>query len=90
MVRRGRSQKVHSSASGPHHFVEPEDARSGLAIGALQRGLQMASPLAVADASLRTAYCALPGCGRSREDSIHWPREDDQPTTSEPGEAPRQ
>jgi hypothetical protein len=88
VVRLGRSQKVRSSASGPHDFVEPKDARSGLAIGALQRGLQMASPLAVADASLCTAYCGR--CGRSREDSIHWPREEDQPTLSEPVEAPRQ
>ena len=90
MVRLGRSKKVRSSASGPHDFVEPGDTRSGLAVGALQRGLQMASPLAVADASLRTAYCALPGCGRPREDSIHWPREDDQPSLGERGEAPRQ
>lgn len=58
-------------ASGPHHFVEPEDTRSGLAIGAVQGGLQMAAPLAVADASLRTAHCGR--CGKSREDSIHWP-----------------
>ena len=90
MVRLGRSKKVRSSASGPHDFVEPGDTRSGLAVGALQRGLQMASPLAVADASLRTPYCALPGCGRPREDSIHWPREDDQPSLGERVEATRQ
>jgi hypothetical protein len=90
VVRLGRSQKVRSSASGPHHFVEPGDTRSGLALGALQRGVQMASPLAVADASLRAAYCALSGCGRPREDSIHWPHEDDQPSLGEPVEAPRQ
>ena len=88
MVRLGRSQKVRSSASGPHDFVEPKDARSGLAVGALQRGLQLASPLAVADASLRTAHCGR--CGRPREDSIHWPREEDQQSPSEPVEAPRQ
>ena len=90
MARLARSQKVRSSASGPHDFVEPKDARSGLAIGALQRGLQMASPLSVADASFRTKYCALPGCGRSRADSIHWRREDDQPSLGERGEAPGQ
>jgi len=35
----------------------------------------MAAPLALADASLRSIHCARPGCGKPREDSIHWPSE---------------
>ncbi len=61
--------------SGPHRFVEPDDARSGLALGAMQPGLQMATPLAVADASVRAVRCAMKGCGKAREDTIHDARE---------------
>jgi hypothetical protein len=84
VVRLGRSQKVRIGAGGPHDFVEPGDTRSGLAVGARQRDLQMAAQVAVADASLRTAYCALPAGGRPGGDSIHWPREDAQPSGGEP------
>jgi hypothetical protein len=52
-----------------------EDTRSALALGGLQKGLQQATPIAVADASLRDAHCAVPGCGKSREDPIHSPAE---------------
>jgi hypothetical protein len=72
MVRSRRPHDAaHGGASAPHAFVEPEDPRSGLAAGAVQGGLQMASPLAVAGASLRVARCALGGCGKPRQDPIH-------------------
>lgn len=68
-----RSPEVRPSTSGPHRFVEPADPRSGLALGAVKSsGLQMGTPLAVADASLRIVHCALSGCGKPRVDSIHW------------------
>ena len=70
-----RSPKAGPGASGPHQFVEPADTRSGLALGASQGGLQMAAPLALADATLRATHCARPGCGKPREHSIHWPSE---------------
>jgi hypothetical protein len=57
--------------SGPHRFVEPDDARAGLALGALQPNLQLGPALAVTDASLREARCAMQGCGKVREDPIH-------------------
>jgi hypothetical protein len=75
VVRLRRSPKVRASASGPHDFVSPKDSRSGLAAGSVQGGNQMAAALAVASAGIRTVYCALPGCGKPREDPIHWPSE---------------
>jgi hypothetical protein len=75
MFRPRRSSNSGPGPSGPHRFVEPSDARSALALGAVQRGLQMASPLAVADASLRVSRCALSGCGKTRDDPIHSPSE---------------
>lgn len=73
MSRSPRSPKSLPGPSGPHPFVEPKDARSGLALGAMQGGLQMAAPMALADASLQSARCALPGCDKARQDPIHWP-----------------
>ena len=75
MLRFRRVPHSSPSPSGPHTFVAPKDARSGLALGSVQRGLQMASPLAVADASLRAPHCAVSGCGKAREDPIHAPSE---------------
>jgi hypothetical protein len=70
-----RSPKGRPSASGPHDFAPPTDARSGLALGSFREDVPMAAAFAVAAASLRTAHCALPGCGKPREDPIHWPSE---------------
>ena len=62
--------------SGPHRFVEPEDNRLGLAMSTARApGTGMAQSLAVTDASVRArdARCAMPGCGKAREDVIHLP-----------------
>ena len=75
MVRFGRVPHEQPSPSALHTFVEPADARSGLALGSVQPGLQMASPVTVADASLRAARCALSGCGKDRDDPVHAPSE---------------
>jgi hypothetical protein len=75
MFRLRRPSKKGQTSSGPHGFIEPRDARSALALGSVQGGLQMASSLAVADASLCESHCALSGCGKPREDPIHWPSE---------------
>jgi len=61
--------------SGQHRFVEPADARSGLAMSATQPNLQMGPAMAVADASLRVARCGMAGCGKTRQDAIHQPHD---------------
>jgi hypothetical protein len=66
-----RGSKRSAGSSGPHRFVEPDDPRSGLALGAAQASLQIGPAIALADASLRAVRCALPGCGKPRPDPIH-------------------
>ena len=66
---------IDRSRNGQHRFVEPEDARSGLAVSGVRPDFQMVSPIRVASASLRASLCALPGCGKPRGDPIHWPGE---------------
>ena len=75
MARFRRAPQEQPSPSAAHAFVEPADTRSGLALGSVQPGLQMAAPVTVADASLRAARCALAGCGRDRDDPVHAPSE---------------
>jgi hypothetical protein len=75
MVRFRHAATHHPSPSAQHRFVEPGDSRSALALGSLQPGLQVATPLAVADASMRLAHCAVPGCGKERDNPIHAPSE---------------
>jgi hypothetical protein len=75
MVSLRRSVK-RQSPSGPHHFVAPPDLRSALAVGAAKLpGLQQATMMSVADASLRQSSCALAGCGKPQADPIHWAAE---------------
>jgi hypothetical protein len=67
----GRNRQRSAGPSGPHRFVEPDDNRLGLALGTTRPSLQMGPALAVTDASLRDARCAMKGCGRAREHVIH-------------------
>ncbi len=67
----GRKKERTTGPSGRHRFVEPDDARAGLALGALQPNLQLSPLLAVTEASVREARCAMKGCGKEREDPIH-------------------
>ena len=62
-------------ASGPHEFVEPEDPRLGISLGTGQQsGRSSSVGMAIlAEASTRAPRCALPGCGKERQDPIHWP-----------------
>jgi len=72
----GRTTARLGGTSGPHRFVEPEDNRLGLAMSSARApGTGMASSLAMTDASVRAggARCAMPGCGKAREDPIHLP-----------------
>lgn len=71
----GRNQGRSTGPSAKHRFVEPGDPRSGLGVASVQTGLQQALALAVTDASIRIARCAMRGCGRSRRDAIHEPEE---------------
>jgi hypothetical protein len=59
--------------SAPHEFVPPPDVRSALALGSTQPDTQIGPAIAVTAASVRDDHCALPGCGKSREDPIHQP-----------------
>jgi len=64
--------------SGPHEFVAPEDSRLGLALaggGSLSGATQSGAQFAMADATLRSQRCALPGCGKLRTDPIHEPED---------------
>jgi hypothetical protein len=80
MVRiRKRHQKAEVLPAGGHHsFVEPWDPRLGLALGGSAQGgrtLGMAGPVAMTMQSLGRDHCAAPGCGKPREDPVHWPAE---------------
>lgn len=66
-----RDKPPTTGPSGPHRFAEPADSRSGLAVSASQPNLQMGPAMAVAEASLRPALCAMGGCGKPLEDAIH-------------------
>lgn len=59
------------AANVPHRFVEPPDPRAGLAASAAHAQVGQASQVSLADASLREIRCAVPGCGRARDDEIH-------------------
>lgn len=75
MFRLRRPPKKHLNPHEAHRFVEPEETRAALSVSAVQPDFQMVSQMAVANASLRDALCALPGCGNLRDDPIHWPNE---------------
>ncbi len=77
MLRQRRASTPQGS-SGPHEFVPPHDPRLGLAFaaGAGQEGqLSSSGALLVAGATVREQRCAMTGCGKLREDPIHWPQE---------------
>ncbi|MGD0862640.1 MAG: hypothetical protein ABSA21_07745 [Candidatus Limnocylindrales bacterium] len=83
MARSRRSSKSDQGPSGPHHFVEAENVRPALAL--TSTGVyQMVSEATVANASLRASRCAVSGCGKPREDPIHWPSEPE--AENNPGE----
>jgi hypothetical protein len=71
-----RSPRKRLSPHVAHRFIEPEETRSGLAVSAVQPDFQMVSQMAVANSSLRAAHCGLAGCGKPREDPIHWPADE--------------
>jgi hypothetical protein len=69
-----------TASSGPHAFVRPPDPRMGMALGAghthqMGGSSGMLPSLLIAEATLRTERCAVPGCGKDRDDPIHWPAE---------------
>jgi len=83
MARLRRSSDSGPGPSGPHHFVDSENVRTALAL--TSTGVeQMVSEATVANASIRASRCAVPGCGRPREDPIHWLSEPEAETS--PGE----
>ncbi len=76
MIGKHRSANV-TGSSGPHPFVEPPDPRLGLSLGASQGGvggpMAPAGAFLVAGATIRPVRCAARGCGKLRDDPIHWP-----------------
>lgn len=67
----GRRSSRSGGPSAQHAFVAPSDPRSGLAGASVQGGLQQSPLLAVTTASLRVAICAMKGCRKPRQDTIH-------------------
>ena len=72
MARLRRSSETGSGPSGPHHFVDADNVRLGLALLSSQPNYAMVSPASVANASVWASRCAVSGCGKPREDPIHW------------------
>jgi hypothetical protein len=69
-----RRKPRQQSATGQHRFVPAPDSRLGLAVGSEARGVDPgAAWIAVTNATQREQRCALPGCGKDRENPIHWP-----------------
>jgi hypothetical protein len=60
-----------AGSSAKHAFVKRRDERSALALGAVHLDLNQVGVLALVDASLREHPCALPGCGKPKDDPIH-------------------
>jgi hypothetical protein len=54
-----------------HRFVEPQDPRGGLAVAGVSSMLAQGPSLAMTDATVRPARCAMRDCGRLRDDPIH-------------------
>jgi hypothetical protein len=54
-----------------HGFVEPQDPRGGLAVAGVSPMLLQGPSLAMTEASVRPARCAMRGCSRLRDDPIH-------------------
>jgi hypothetical protein len=75
LVMFGRSKDEAHGPGNQHPYVEPRDPRGGLAVAGVQSGLQQAPAIAVTDATVRLAPCAMKGCGRPRQDAIHEPEE---------------
>jgi hypothetical protein len=75
MFGRLRSQGKESTPSGLHAFVPPSDPRSGLALGSGTYANDTRAIFSVAAASTQRDHCCLTGCGKSRQDPIHWPAE---------------
>jgi hypothetical protein len=71
----GRHKQTAGGPSASHGFVEPRDSRSGLAVSTAHAELGQSAGLAVADASMREARCAMKGCGKLRHDPIHLAQE---------------
>jgi len=69
------------AASGAHRYVAPPDSRIGLALGGAD---QIEAPSAMTSLVTATSvgrdWCAAPGCGKHRDDRIHWPPDDGWPT----------
>ncbi len=71
----GRHRPVDQGpVSGPHQFVDPSDPRLGLALGGAQSVMAPSAMTSlVAATSITRDSCAAEGCGKPREDPIHWP-----------------
>ena len=66
---------AHSDKGGAHPFKETNDAGIG-AVASGSGGRQWGNPtLAVTTAFLRGTRCAVDGCGKTRDDPIHFPED---------------
>lgn len=72
---RKRRHKV-ESATGPHEFLEPALSRLGTIVGGARAAGAMGAHATHTAAVVQSQdRCALPGCARLRDDSVHRPPE---------------
>jgi hypothetical protein len=63
-------------ANEPHVFLPVHDAGLGTGLAGLgSRDSGFPAQIAITDRYLRTSACAVPGCGKDRDDPIHEPAE---------------
>ena len=71
-----RTAKPPVNPSAPHTFVSIDDAGYGAAV-ARSAGARGGQPLgmnaALAGTFIQQQRCGVPGCGRDRDDPIHFP-----------------
>jgi hypothetical protein len=71
VIFRRRKQDRSAGPTSQHPFVQPTDPRGGLAVAGVSSMLVQGPALAMTDATVRRARCAMRGCDRLRDDPIH-------------------
>lgn len=56
-----------------HEFQPADTSRMAIAAGSTQPSEANIGSIAMANASIRSLRCGVPGCGKSRDDEIHAP-----------------
>lgn len=76
-IRRPGSGSGKGTSRGFHPFKETNDpGLMAAASGGVSRAISV-NEVAVTTGFLRSTRCAVPGCGRPREDPVHFPADDE-------------